>query len=141
MSLILGTDKGYAFALPQGLPDKASIRMYELWQGKKDEKAQNARSNGTRGRREETRDVAGLGYAVFHNDSIIALKEGGLHVADLPPLTMDWPKYCKSRMDSSDLTNIREHLEPRTQAAYRWQCAFIEQRGCRSRHAKERKTQ
>ena len=68
------------------------------------------RQRHIRGRREGTRDVVGFGPVVFHNDSVVAIKEGGLHVADLPPLTMDWAKSCRSGMDLSDLINPRQQI-------------------------------
>lgn len=69
---------------------------------------QSARSNGTGGRREEIWDVAGLGFAGSYTVSVIAIKEGGLHDAYLLPLSMEWPKLCRSRLDLTDLANIRE---------------------------------
>jgi len=74
---------------------------------------QNARSNGKGGRRKEIWDEAGLGSAGFHTDSVVEINEGGLHDANLLPLSMHWPKHCRSGLNLPDLANIREQPEPR----------------------------
>lgn len=56
-----------------------------------------------------------MGFAGFYTVSVVAIQEGGLHDADLLPLSMKWPKHCRSGLDLTDLATIREQPEPRQQ--------------------------
>lgn len=63
----------------------------------------------------KAREAAGLGSEGFYTGSVVKIKEGGLHEADLHSLFKDWPKNYRSGPDLTDLANIREQTGPRQQ--------------------------